>query len=158
MLTLAHRRAAPVSLALTTLLAAGLLAIPSTAADDDRYRRHSCDDHSSDDDSSDDDGRHSYRHSGHRYGHDRRAHDGYAYPVRQFVVPRVITEHYVDDYAPYYGGSAYFAPHRHVHEIYVFPVAVDGVWHHRPHAYCGGRLYDRHVSFSGRRLSFDVRF
>jgi hypothetical protein len=175
-------RSVRVPLLAGALVAAGLLASPEVLADDGgrRYGHHRHgDDDSSDgrghhrhhgDDSSDDrswdrghrnHGSRSHGHHRHpgRYGHDWRWDDRHHHrPVHRFHVPVVIASHHYDTYAPYHHGSFYHPAHRHDHEVYYFPVLVDGAWHRRPHAYCGGRLFDRQVTFHGRRVSFGINF
>lgn len=41
----------------------------------------------------------------------------------------------------FFGGRSYYAPHRHVHESYVFPVWVEGAVVYRPYSYCEGHLF-----------------
>jgi len=66
-------------------------------------------------------------------------HQGYAtYPV---AVPRVIVHGHHGWYDPYYAGSAYYGPHRHVHYTYRFPVWVGSTVVYRPYTYCGDSVY-----------------
>lgn len=53
-----------------------------------------------------------------------------------FHVPARIHAHHVHDYRSYSVGHVYFAPHRHAHVVYAFPVRGRYV----PHVYCGGEL------------------
>lgn len=41
----------------------------------------------------------------------------------------------------YFDGQEFYGPHRHYHDVYSFPVLVDGVVVYRPHVYCGDRLF-----------------
>ena len=66
-------------------------------------------------------------------------HQGYAtYPV---AVPRVIVHGHHGWYDPYYAGSAYYGPHRHVHYTYRFPVWVGSTVVYHPYTYCGDSVY-----------------
>jgi hypothetical protein len=95
---------------------------------------------------------HHSRHQDRRYRYDQN--DRYD----RFDVPHRIRDHHRSDYRSYYEGSAYFAPHRHRHSIYQFPVRVDHGWSYREHAYCGDELYLDHVGieFHGRRFSVRI--
>ena len=53
------------------------------------------------------------------------------------------------DFVAYYGGSEYYGPHRHYHEVYRFPIRLDGRVIYRPHAYCGDRLFVNDAYVSG---------
>jgi hypothetical protein len=82
---------------------------------------------------------------GHGNGHGKQGKHGHsgkhgyaAYPV---VVPRVIVHTQHGWYDPYYAGSAYYGPHRHVHSSYRFPVHVGQTVVYRPYAYCGDSLF-----------------
>lgn len=75
---------------------------------------------------------------GHGHGHPGK-HQGYgAYPV---AVPRVIVHGHHGWYDPYFAGSAYYGPHRHVHATYRFPVWVGQTVVYRPYAYCDDALF-----------------
>ena len=41
----------------------------------------------------------------------------------------------------FFGGRSYYAPHRHRHVVYSFPVWIGGVVEYRPYTYCDGRLF-----------------
>lgn len=45
------------------------------------------------------------------------------------------------DLEVYFDGQEYYGPHRHYHDVYSFPVLVDGVVVYRPHVYCDARLF-----------------
>ena len=63
-------------------------------------------------------------------------------------------------YDDYFHGSVYFAPHRHRHSVYQFPVRVDGYWTYRPSYYCEGELFHGHgsIGYDGRRFSIRLGF
>lgn len=83
---------------------------------------------------------------------------------RHFAVPRHIVHHDVYRYDPYYAGSAYFAPHRHAHVVYAFPVYTAYDVSYEPHYYCddelyverAGRYYDDRYSHRRPRVSIGV--
>jgi hypothetical protein len=74
------------------------------------------------------------------------------------TAPRIIHHHDVQRYEPYYERVEYYRPHRHRHAVYVFPVYVHGRYVHRPHHYCGGRLFGGYVQYDGPRLHVGVGF
>ena len=79
-----------------------------------------------------------YGHHGHRgHGHYRKVYRHHP----RFVVPRSIHASYVASYRPYHAGRVWVTGHRHYHEVYDFPVWIDGVFVYQPHAYCNGGLY-----------------
>lgn len=49
----------------------------------------------------------------------------------------------------FFGGREYYAPHRHEHVIYRYPVWIGDEVHYRPYRYCGDRLF-RHVEVRPR--------
>jgi len=73
-----------------------------------------------------------------KHGHPGKHQRYAAYPV---AVPRVIAHRQHGWYDPYYAGSAYYGPHRHVHSTYRFPVWVGQTVAYRPYAYCGDALF-----------------
>jgi hypothetical protein len=78
------------------------------------------------------------KHGGNGHGAPGK-HQGYAtYPV---AVPRVIVHGHHGWYDPYYAGSAYYGPHRHVHYTYRFPVWVGSTVVYHPYTYCGDSVY-----------------
>ena len=81
-------------------------------------------------------------------------------PVRRaVVVPRRFERRHVELYRPYYGGTVYYRPHGHDHDVYYFPVRTARGIVYRPHYYCRGSLYDRnHVAYHDDRLSFRIEF
>ena len=56
-------------------------------------------------------------------------------------IPVEIHAELVGDLSPFLAGNVYFAPHRHYHETYSFPVWIDGAVYYRPYVYCNHRLY-----------------
>jgi hypothetical protein len=79
--------------------------------------------------------------AGHRgHGHGRGwaghavRHHGHIRP------PAVIHHHHAPAFRSHFAGSFHFAPHRHAHAIYAFPVATSYGVVYRPHVYCGGHL------------------
>lgn len=96
--------------------------------DDDRDRRQ--------------ESRSSYRHrDDDRYAYRYREHRPvYRSVVRErFVVPHRIV--HADAYDSYFSGRVYFAPHRHVHLVYAFPVYTPYGVEYDPYYYCGDELY-----------------
>jgi hypothetical protein len=81
-------------------------------------------------------------------------------PARRFVaVPARIHRRQVAAYRPYYGGEVFFAPHRHYHAVYYFPVQTRRGIVYRPEFYCGGGRYTgNHVAYHGEHVSFRVSF
>jgi hypothetical protein len=72
----------------------------------------------------------------HRYSGDHRSYGHH----ERFVVPHRIVRSAA--YAPYYSGRVYYAPHRHAHAVYAFPVySPYGVVSYAPSYYCGPELY-----------------
>jgi hypothetical protein len=98
------------------------------------------------------------RHDGHDHYRDRGRYDrGYydrGYYDRRpsrFVVPHHLYRRNYGSYERYYRGTAYYAPHRHSHRIYMFPVIVDGYYtDYRPYAYCGEAYYPDHYRRGSR--------
>lgn len=80
--------------------------------------------------------------------HERHHQRGYA-SHRRFVVPRSIHTYRVRSYRPYYYGRVYYAPHRHYHTLYSFPVYGYGEPIYYPYAYCGDSLFARGVFTAG---------
>ena len=110
--------------------------------------------------------RHNRGHAKHhrvvQHGPAHHAHVGH-HPKRihfrgRFAVPARIGHAHVEHYRPYYQGRAYYAPHRHHHTVYDFPVRIRSGYVVRPHYYCGGDLYGGHVAYRGPRVSFGIRF
>ena len=56
-------------------------------------------------------------------------------------VPRVIAVGHRGSYRPYFTGRSYYAPHRHYHAAYRFPVYLNGAVVHRSYPYCGDHLF-----------------
>jgi len=78
---------------------------------------------------------------------------------RPVVVPRRVKRHQAHIYRPYFGGTAYFRPHGHDHDVYYFPVRTGRGVVYRPHYYCRGSLSDRnHIAYHGEHVSFRVGF
>lgn len=83
------------------------------------------------------------------------------YVGRAFHVPRRIVRRQFEAYNPYFHGKIYFAPHRHRHDVYYFPVRTRFGWEYRPHYYCRGELFldtRGHVSYHGRNVSVHLDF
>jgi hypothetical protein len=153
MLTRSIRRLLLSSVAVLGLTLGSLPAAAGHADDDDEYddrhsRRHfhgrSCghDEHDH------------YRHEHRGTGHGRRV---YRAPAR-FIVPTVIRPAAVGVYEPYYRGEAWYAPHRHDHDVYYFPVAVEHGYVYEPHFYCRGGLFRHQVAYAGPRLRLSLGF
>lgn len=78
---------------------------------------------------------------------------------RRFVVPRAIHRHERRQFLRYGYGESWFAPHRHSHAVYYFPVQRRHGWIYEPHFYCGDRLFvGNHVHFAGPRVRFSIDF
>lgn len=76
------------------------------------------------------DGRYDYRE--HSYGY--RGH-------RYFAIPRVLVDADLHLYNSYHHSRVYYAPHKHYHVIYRFPVYVDYGVEYRPYAYCEDKFF-----------------
>jgi len=102
--------------------------------------------------------RHHRQHGHHnRYDrYDRRVERHHRYD--RFEIPRRIHDHRRHEFRSFFEGSVYFAPHRHRHSIYRFPVRVDHGWSYREHAYCNDELYLDHarIEYHGRRFSISI--
>lgn len=167
-------------LALLAALLAGALALPGTAAADDRGRgpghweprRH----HDGDSDS---DRRHRGRFSDRRWdgrGHDRRGghppgrHRGWHKPGHphqrhaprgrfSFAIPNRLGPRDYGRYHDYYRGPVWYPAHRHSHRVYLFPVSIAGGVRYVEHHYCGASLYRRpDRRHGGWRGFFGLRF
>jgi len=114
--------------------------------------------------------KHGHRHHGQRH-HDQRhhAHRTHAHYAPQyervrlapvpFVVPRHIDRFEQRRLERYFRGSVWYAPHRHRHTVYAFPVRYRGEWIERPHYYCAGTFHEvARVTYSGPRVSIRVGF
>lgn len=81
-----------------------------------------------------------------------------------FAVPQQIRVSHARELYPYHRSNVYYAPHRHVHAVYDFPVRVSGGWVYQPYAYCGHDLFvepvapHRYVSVNSPRLSVSFGF
>ncbi len=160
-----------VPLALATASLAFMLALAAPAEARDRDSRHR-DEHRRAD-------RHRVDHRRHqRFDHrrhqrfDHRRHDrrgdrydrpGSHYDHRRhgrFDIPRRIQRHHGDRYRSYFDGYAYFAPHRHRHSVYRFPVFDHGSWSYRSHQYCEGDRFYGHgsIGFHGSRFSIRLGY
>lgn len=56
-------------------------------------------------------------------------------------IPVQIYHEQTRPFEAFYVGNVYFAPHRHMHATYNFPVWIDGSVDYRPYVYCNSRLY-----------------
>lgn len=74
------------------------------------------------------------------------------------MVPRRIHRHHYHDYRPYFRGSVFYAPHRHHHRVYAFPVYVDGYLAYPLHTYCGDAYFPGHYGHGGGRGHFGLHF
>jgi hypothetical protein len=61
-------------------------------------------------------------------------------------IPAEIHRSHVRNLEVFLGGNAYYAPHRHHHATYNFPVSVDGGVVYRSYSYCNNRLYGSYAS------------
>jgi hypothetical protein len=91
----------------------------------------------------------------HRVNHrfDRNRYD-------RFRIPARIVDLSYDTYNPYFQRRVYFPLHNHRHEIFLFPVRIDGQMRWREHAYCNGDLFNAHGSIfiDGPRFSVSLGF
>jgi hypothetical protein len=104
-----------------------------------------------------------YRGDGYRdrYHYDRNYYRGYpdhGYGHRRFVAPRHLYYRDYPAYDRYYRGPVYYAPHRHQHRVYLFPVIVGGYTEYRPYAYCGDAWYPDHYRYDGGRGHLSLHF
>ena len=91
--------------------------------------------------------RHVYDHTADRHGH---AH---------FVVPQRIRGGHVARFESYHSGRIWYAPHRHYHAVYQFPVVAGYGVAYVPHAYCGETLYATgHLAVAGPRFGLYIGF
>ena len=90
------------------------------------------------------------------YRHDRRHERHYRYD--RFDIPRRIHDHRRHEFRSYFEGTVYFAPHRHRHPVYRFPVRVGRGWAYREHFYCGDELFldFGRFEYHGRRFSISI--
>src|SRR5262245_35717569 len=92
--------------------------------------------------------------AGHGYGHGKHYAHGNGHvrhgcgavavaPVRwrPVVIPRVIAVARPSPYRTYYDRRVWYAPHRHAHVVYRFPVAASVGVVLRPYTYCGAHLF-----------------
>lgn len=61
-------------------------------------------------------------------------------------IPAEIHRNHVQNLEVFLGGHVYYAPHRHNHATYNFPVSIDGRVDYRPYSYCNNRLYGSYPS------------
>ncbi|NIM00789.1 MAG: hypothetical protein GTN89_07730 [Acidobacteria bacterium] len=103
--------------------------------------------------------RYERRHREQRYDHrfDRRHRHDRRYRFDRFDVPHRIRHHRRDLYRPYFEGTVYFAPHRHRHSVYLFPVRIGGVWTYREHYYCDDALFLDYGRFEYHGPRFSIR-
>lgn len=75
-------------------------------------------------------------------GHSKHAPRGVAHGHYKHhkTVPRVIASVHRGHYSPYFDGRVYYAPHRHHHARYLFPVFLNGAVVYQPYFYCGSNL------------------
>lgn len=79
-------------------------------------------------------------------GHSKHAPRGVAHGHYKHYksVPRIIASAQRGYYSPYFDGRVYYAPHRHHHARYLFPVFLNGAVVYQPYFYC-----DSHLLVSG---------
>ena len=91
-------------------------------------------------------------HKHHNRGHAVHKHHGHR---RDVSVPRVIRGR--AEYGRFYAGRAFYAPHRHYHPTYRFPVLVNGVVVYRPYSYCGEHIFlSRPVALPRLAIGFNL--
>jgi hypothetical protein len=110
-----------------------------------------------------------HKHKGHKH-HGVKVHKHHGVYIKSaprvryhhgpaFVVPRKIGRRNAAVYRANWGGEFFFRPHRHYHDIYVFPVHTRRGVFYREYEYCRGRLFIRdRAGFHGRRVSFSIGF
>ena len=103
--------------------------------------------------------RHHVRHDFPVYYRDARVRPHRVFAPRahlRFDIPARIHRGDFDRYRPYFQGSLYFAPHRHSHVLYSFPVYGEFGMRYEDRYYCEGALYrePRHRP----RVSFGISF
>lgn len=59
------------------------------------------------------------------------------------TIPERIHDHHRRHLEVFFGGHTYYAPHRHQHVVYRYPVWVGPEVYYRPYTYCGDRLFTR---------------
>lgn len=116
---------------------------------------------------------HGHKHRGQHCSHTHRghhrapshAHDYPRYGGRHDLAPPVvfvpthIAHRDALRYQRYHHGTVWYAPHRHAHGVYYFPVRAEYGVVARPHYYCAGELFpDSHVAYRGNQVSFSIRF
>jgi hypothetical protein len=79
---------------------------------------------------------------------------------RGFDVPRHIHHERYREYRPYFDRHVWFAPHRHRHATYYFPVVVDGYRSYRRYDYCDGALFQPRgsVGYDGGHWGIRIDF
>ena len=108
---------------------------------------------------SDNHGRHHVRHDSRVFYGDVRVRPHRAFGPRaqlSFSIPARIHRRDRHDYRPYFRGDFYYAPHRHSHVLYSFPVYGEYGTRYVDRYYCDGELYrePRHRP----RVSFGISF
>ncbi len=87
------------------------------------------------------------------------SHHGHGHGHSGFVVPKAIHPHHAKLYKPYFHSNVYYAPHRHHHAIYYFPVYSYGVPVYQPYAYCGSEVYaSGYLAFGSPRFGLYFGF
>ena len=72
----------------------------------------------------------------------REIHDHVHDVLRELVrIPERIHDRHRAHLQVFFGGDAYYAPHRHNHHVYRYPVWVGQQVYYRPYLYCGDRLF-----------------
>ena len=122
--------------------------------------------------------RHGHHDRGHHAGHGRHGshpvfghdHPRHRVDIRHrgirdsrrytsFVIPQRIyaRDHHV--FSRHHQGRIFYAPHRHHHAVYDFPVYTRYGYVYRPHYYCDGALFlGGQVSFGNRNFRVHVDF
>jgi hypothetical protein len=100
---------------------------------------------------------------GHGYGHGRgHSHGHHGQVVHRghsgFVVPHHVYHGDAWRYRQYYHSSVYYAPHRHAHAQYYFPVYSSTGYAYEPYSYCGSERFDGYVGYDGPRVSLHLAF
>jgi hypothetical protein len=83
-------------------------------------------------------------------------------PRTTFVIPHRIPVHRAHVFDPFFHGRVFFAPHRHFHVVYHFPVVTGFGIVYEPFTYCDGVLFappfGGFLSYSSPRVGVFVGF
>jgi len=154
------KRIAPLAIAACIFALSMTLAAPTEAnGRNGRHDRHRVEQRHRDHD------RHRHgRHHVDRHRDRYRDHRRFERPqhrrYQRFDVPRDIQRDHYREYRPYLDRQVWFAPHRHRHSSYHFPVVIDGYRTSRRYDYCEGELFRPYgsVGYEGRNFGIRLNF